>query len=154
MQLSERFFRSPYLSGCKNSTHPSSNGRCLSLWPTSSTFNILQHCFWENLFWSDETKVRLFGHNSRKCVLRQTHHCSSPNKTIATLYHGGGCRSFAWTGAFSSIPKLNALFQLLIFTSSYLFLLMFVLMFWNITKTWHFWTVLYTRDSFMRAALC
>lgn len=62
-------------------------------------------CMWENVLWSDETKVELFGHNSKRYVWRKTNTAHHPNNTIPTVKHGGGsimlwgCFSSAGTGA-------------------------------------------------------
>uniref|UniRef100_A0AAX7UYV5 Tc1-like transposase DDE domain-containing protein n=1 Tax=Astatotilapia calliptera TaxID=8154 RepID=A0AAX7UYV5_ASTCA len=45
---------------------------------------------WENVMWSDETKVELFGINSTRCVWRKKNTELHPKNTIPTVKHGGG----------------------------------------------------------------
>ena len=60
---------------------------------------------WENVLWSDETKVELFGHNSKRYVWRKNNNALHPKNTIPTVKHGGdsimlwGCFTSAGTGA-------------------------------------------------------
>uniref|UniRef100_A0A674EJM0 Tc1-like transposase DDE domain-containing protein n=1 Tax=Salmo trutta TaxID=8032 RepID=A0A674EJM0_SALTR len=60
---------------------------------------------WENVLWSDETKVELFGHNSKRYVWRKNNTAHHPKNTMPTMKHGGGsimlwgCFSSAGTGA-------------------------------------------------------
>ncbi|KAK3528860.1 hypothetical protein QTP70_011740 [Hemibagrus guttatus] len=45
---------------------------------------------WENVIWSDETKIELFGKNSTCCVWRRKDAELHPKNTIPTVKHGGG----------------------------------------------------------------
>ncbi|KAJ4949564.1 hypothetical protein JOQ06_021074, partial [Pogonophryne albipinna] len=45
---------------------------------------------WENVIWSDETKIELFGKNSTKRVWRRKNAELHPKNTIPTVKHGGG----------------------------------------------------------------
>ncbi|KAK3545335.1 hypothetical protein QTP70_004062 [Hemibagrus guttatus] len=45
---------------------------------------------WENVIWSDETKIELFGKNSTSCVWRRKNAELHPKNTIPTVKHGGG----------------------------------------------------------------
>uniref|UniRef100_A0A674PFI4 Uncharacterized protein n=1 Tax=Takifugu rubripes TaxID=31033 RepID=A0A674PFI4_TAKRU len=45
---------------------------------------------WENVIWSDETKIELFGKNSNCCVWRRKNAVLHPKNTIPTVKHGGG----------------------------------------------------------------
>lgn len=45
---------------------------------------------WDNVFWSEETKVELFVHNSKKCVCHRNNTASSAKSSRATVKHGGG----------------------------------------------------------------
>ncbi|KAK3550480.1 hypothetical protein QTP86_029423, partial [Hemibagrus guttatus] len=45
---------------------------------------------WENLIWSDETKIELFGKNSTCRVWRRKNAELHPKNTIPTVKHGGG----------------------------------------------------------------
>uniref|UniRef100_A0AAY5L2M0 Tc1-like transposase DDE domain-containing protein n=1 Tax=Esox lucius TaxID=8010 RepID=A0AAY5L2M0_ESOLU len=60
---------------------------------------------WENVLWSDETKVELFGHISKRYVWRKNDTAHHPKNTIPTVKHSGGsillwgCFSSAGTGA-------------------------------------------------------
>ena len=46
--------------------------------------------FWRNVFWSDETKTELFGHNDHCYVCRKKGEACKPKNTITTMKHGGG----------------------------------------------------------------
>ncbi len=45
---------------------------------------------WENVIWSDETKIELFGKNSTCRVWRRKNTELHPKNTIPTVKHGGG----------------------------------------------------------------
>ncbi len=45
---------------------------------------------WENVIWSDETKIELFGKNSTCCVWRRKNAELHSKNTIPTVKHGGG----------------------------------------------------------------
>ncbi|KAJ4924834.1 hypothetical protein JOQ06_003784 [Pogonophryne albipinna] len=45
---------------------------------------------WENVIWSDETKIELFGKNSTRRVRRRKNAELHPKNTIPTVKHGGG----------------------------------------------------------------
>ncbi|CAJ0967143.1 unnamed protein product [Ranitomeya imitator] len=46
--------------------------------------------FWENVLWSDETKLELFGRNTTCRVWRKKNSELHPSNTIPTVKHGGG----------------------------------------------------------------
>ncbi|KAI4871270.1 hypothetical protein NFI96_019798, partial [Prochilodus magdalenae] len=46
--------------------------------------------YWENVIWSDETKVELFGKNTTRRVWRKVNEELHPKNTIPTVKHGGG----------------------------------------------------------------
>ncbi|CAJ0958522.1 unnamed protein product [Ranitomeya imitator] len=46
--------------------------------------------FWENVLWSDETKLELFGRNTTCRVWRKNNTELHPSNTIPTVKHGGG----------------------------------------------------------------
>ncbi|CAJ0952378.1 unnamed protein product [Ranitomeya imitator] len=46
--------------------------------------------FWENVLWSDETKLELFGRNTTCLVWRKKNTELHPSNTIPTVKHGGG----------------------------------------------------------------
>ncbi|CAJ0947644.1 unnamed protein product [Ranitomeya imitator] len=46
--------------------------------------------FWENVLWSDETKLKLFGRNTTCRVWRKKNTELHPSNTIPTVKHGGG----------------------------------------------------------------
>uniref|UniRef100_A0AAY5KS16 Transposase Tc1-like domain-containing protein n=1 Tax=Esox lucius TaxID=8010 RepID=A0AAY5KS16_ESOLU len=60
---------------------------------------------WENVLWSDETKVEFFGYNCKRYVWCKNNTAHHPKNTIPTVKHGGGsimlwgCFSSAGTGA-------------------------------------------------------
>ncbi|KAJ4937980.1 hypothetical protein JOQ06_002607 [Pogonophryne albipinna] len=45
---------------------------------------------WENVIWSDETKIELFGKNSTRRVWKRKNAELHPKNTIPTVKHGGG----------------------------------------------------------------
>ncbi|MBN3286977.1 TCB1 transposase, partial [Polyodon spathula] len=55
---------------------------------------------WEKVLWSDETKVELFGQNSKRYVWRKPNTAHASRHTIPTVNNGGGS-SMLW-GCFSS----------------------------------------------------
>ncbi|KAK3541770.1 hypothetical protein QTP86_003507 [Hemibagrus guttatus] len=55
---------------------------------------------WVKVFWSDETKIELFGINSTCCVWRRRNAAYDPKNTIPTVKHGGG--SIMFWGCFSA----------------------------------------------------
>uniref|UniRef100_A0AAY5K1G9 Tc1-like transposase DDE domain-containing protein n=1 Tax=Esox lucius TaxID=8010 RepID=A0AAY5K1G9_ESOLU len=66
---------------------------------------------WKNVLRSDETKVELFGHNSKRYVWSKNKTAHHPN-TITTVKHGGGsiilwgCFSSVGTGALVSVEGI------------------------------------------------
>ncbi|KAK3530790.1 hypothetical protein QTP70_002824 [Hemibagrus guttatus] len=55
---------------------------------------------WENVIWSDETKIELFGKNSTCHVWRRKNAELHPKNTIPTVKHGGG--NIMLSGCFSA----------------------------------------------------
>lgn len=51
---------------------------------------------WQNVVWSDETKIELFGINSCRRVWREKNAAYSPKNTIPTVKHGGGSLILWW----------------------------------------------------------
>uniref|UniRef100_A0AAZ3PP18 Transposase n=1 Tax=Oncorhynchus tshawytscha TaxID=74940 RepID=A0AAZ3PP18_ONCTS len=70
------------------------------------------HTFWRNVFWSDETKIELFGHNDHRYVWRKKGEACKPKNTIPTLKNGGGsimlwrCFAAGGTGALHKIDGI------------------------------------------------
>lgn len=46
--------------------------------------------FWNNVLWTDETKIELFGHNQRRYVWRKKGEAFQEKNTLPTVKHGGG----------------------------------------------------------------
>lgn len=70
---------------------------------------------WKKILWSDETKIELFGLNSKRYVWRKPNTAHHPKHTIPTVKHGGGnimlwgCFSSAGTGQLVRIEgKMDA----------------------------------------------
>lgn len=55
---------------------------------------------WNNVLWSDETKIELFGHNDVQTVWRKKGEAFNPKNTVPTVKHGGG--SIMLWGCFTS----------------------------------------------------
>ena len=68
--------------------------------------------FWKHILWSDETKIELFGLNTKKYVWRKTGSANDPANTIPTVKHGGGC-IMLWgcfaAGGTGSLVKIDGL---------------------------------------------
>ncbi len=45
--------------------------------------------FWRRVFWTDETRIKLFGHNDQRYVWRKKGEAFHPNSIIPTVKHGG-----------------------------------------------------------------
>ncbi|MBN3279662.1 CRVP protein, partial [Polyodon spathula] len=60
---------------------------------------------WQNILWSDETKIELFGLNAKRYVWRKPNTAHHPGNTIPTVKHGGG--SIMLLGCFSSTGTGN-----------------------------------------------
>ena len=61
--------------------------------------------FWENVLWTDETKLELFGKSHRLCVYRKRNEAFKQKNTLPTVKHGGGSLMF-W-GCFAASGALN-----------------------------------------------
>ena len=56
--------------------------------------------FWKNVLWTDETKIKLFGHTSQRYVWRRKNEAFADKNIILTVKHGGG--SFKLWGCFAA----------------------------------------------------
>lgn len=67
---------------------------------------------WQNVLWSDETDVELFGHNSKRNVWQKNKTAYQLKNTTPLVKHGGvrimlwGCFSPAKTGAIVKIDRI------------------------------------------------
>ncbi len=50
--------------------------------------------FWENVLWTDETKVELFGKGHHGTVYRKINEPFKEKNTVPTVKHGGGSKMF------------------------------------------------------------
>ncbi|KAL0188386.1 hypothetical protein M9458_015485, partial [Cirrhinus mrigala] len=50
--------------------------------------------FWENVLWTDETKVELFGKAHHGTVCRKRNEAFKEKNTVPTVKHGGGSKMF------------------------------------------------------------
>ena len=51
-------------------------------------------CFWENVLWTDEMKLELFGKAHHLCVYRKQNEAFKEKNTFPTVKHGGGSVMF------------------------------------------------------------
>lgn len=78
------------------------HGRCARRKPLLSKRNIKarlkfaranvdkDHDFWNNVLWTDESKIELFGHQNRRHVWRKPNTAFQEKNLIPTVKHGGG----------------------------------------------------------------
>ncbi|CDQ71431.1 unnamed protein product [Oncorhynchus mykiss] len=68
--------------------------------------------FWRNVLWSDETKIKLFGHNDHRYVWRKKGEVSKLKNIIPNVKHGGdsimlwACFAAGGTGALHKIDGI------------------------------------------------
>lgn len=73
----------------------------LQAWPKFAD----DHMDKEKVFWSDETKMELFGHNDHGYVCRNKGEAISSKNTITTVQHSGG--SIMFQGCFAAIETVE-----------------------------------------------
>ncbi|KAL0158692.1 hypothetical protein M9458_046768, partial [Cirrhinus mrigala] len=66
----------------------------------AKTYVTKPQSFWENVLWTDETKVELFGKGQHGTVYRKRNEAFKEKNTVPTVKHGGGSKMF-W-GCFAS----------------------------------------------------
>ena len=66
----------------------------------AKAFLDIENCFWEQVLWSDETKIEHFVHNDVQKIWSEKGEAFLPEKTVPTLKHRG-CSIMFW-GCFSS----------------------------------------------------
>ena len=70
--------------------------------------------FLENVLWSDETKIELFGYNDHHYVWRKNGESCKPKNTIPTVKHEGGsillCGCFA-AGGIGALHKIDGIMR-------------------------------------------
>ena len=57
----------------------------------------IEKSYWGKVLWTDESKIELFGRNSRNHILWEDGHAFKPKKTIQTVTFGGG-NAALWSG--------------------------------------------------------
>ncbi len=58
------------------------------------TYVTKPQCIWENVLWTDETKVELFGKGHHGTVYRKRNEAFKEKNTVPTVKHGGGSKMF------------------------------------------------------------
>ncbi len=74
----------------------------------AKTYVTKPQSFWENVLWTDETKVELFGKGHHGTVYRKRNEAFKENNTVPTVKHGGlkmfwGCFAAAGTGCLDCV---------------------------------------------------
>lgn len=68
--------------------------------------------FWENVLWTDETKIELFGNGHQQFVYRRRYEAHKEKNTLPTVKHGGGsimlwgCFAASGTGGLDRITGI------------------------------------------------
>ncbi|KAL0166161.1 hypothetical protein M9458_038005, partial [Cirrhinus mrigala] len=60
----------------------------------AKTYVTKPQSFWENVLWTDKTKVELFGIGHHGTVYRKRNEAFKEKKTVPTVKHGGGSKMF------------------------------------------------------------
>ncbi len=74
---------------------------------TGESYVTKPQSFWENVLWTDETKVELFGKVHHGTIYRKISEAFKEKNTVPTVKHGGGSKMFRGCFAASGAGCLN-----------------------------------------------
>ena len=74
--------------------------------------------FWNNVLWTDQTKVEMFGHNAQQHVWRKPNTTYQHKHLIPTVKHGGG-GLMMWACSTTTRPGHLAVIESIMNSSGY-----------------------------------